>query len=165
MSLFIKLFLVAALFPIDMFGQRFKDFSFIYTFQHNVFDSKNASFTKDMVADSSITFTIKFSKKELKSVFLKLQEIDFWSYPERYQYEQADPINGSSVFIEPCSNYSMNAHSASKYTLVEWSNCESGDKSKGLRYEKLMELNKLIYGIISKKKAYKNSPEPTSGYL
>ena len=152
---------------IPFFGicQSFNQFNFIYKFQKNEYDSKTNMFTKDMVVDSSVTFIIKFTRKELKIIYQKLQEIGFWNYPETYKYQNADSTNDIIGMVEPCFGYSMMVNSKNYTKKVRWSDCIVGKASKDRLYEKLKGLDSLIFKIISQKKAYKDSPPLRSGYL
>lgn len=158
-------FLILLLIPVCGFCQTFNQFNFEYRFHKNIYVSKTKVFTKDMVADPSVTFKIKFTRKERKLVYNKLQEINFSKYPEVYTYQNADTTYQYEDHRQPCSGYSMIVSSKNYNKKVSWSDCITGNGSKDRMYEKLMELNKLIYKIISEKKAYKNSPPLRSGYL
>lgn len=153
------------LLPFVGAGQSLKNFDFEHHFSKNVYNSELKLYTKDMVAGPSVSFKIKFTRRELKSVYNKLREIQFWNYPDVYKYKNADTLNLVEGHLQPCSGYSMKVIFNGEIKSVQWSNCITGTGSFGRQFEKLMELHQLIYKIIASKKAYKNSPPLRSAYL
>ena len=56
----------------------------------NVLDTHECTYTKDMLMDPSITVSLKLAGSELDSVYEKMNEIGFFSYPDTHTTKLLD---------------------------------------------------------------------------
>ena len=122
----------------------------------NVLDTARGTFTKDMIAASPVTVTMKLSAEELTRITRMMDRIDFFSYPRSYT------TRGQGGWMEPHPSYRFVVTTADGTKVVEWEDAVfNGDrKAAGLR-----KLARLIEAIITAKPEYKRLPEPEGGYL
>jgi hypothetical protein len=109
---------------------------FIYKFGPSDADVKNQLrtsenvFIKDMVVDSPLVIKLKLTWKEKKIILNKVNEIDFWSYPEKFYYEAAQ--KDSLVMSGPCMNYYLQVFYCKKQKQVRWNYCWVGKTFRGI---------------------------------
>lgn len=140
------------------------DFNLIFKFgvgAQNELNTLDQTFTKDMIVDSNITVTLSLSKEELDTIYQKMIEIDFFSYPDTF-----------AIYVAPGETRGIQSTYSSYYFKVEYDS-----KIKELwwedeivepiddKAEKLRELITLIRGLIYSKEAYKKLPRPRGGYI
>lgn len=125
----------------------------------NVLDMSRGTFTKDMVVDPPITVKLNLGENELVRIRAKMDEIDFWSYPDVLEYEMP-PEGGYSV--TPYGSYYFRAKRGLNVKELRWDD-EHGDQSA--RAVKLRELIRLVREIIEFTDEYKALPEPRGGYM
>jgi len=166
----VKSFSFFLLCPAIVFGQAAKKFEFVYSITSmpgavpNTYYSSENLFIRDMMIDPPQKVKIKLTKKERQQIENKINEINFFSYPEVYKFERVDTpavIGVPSV----CSKYSVTVFVNEWPKNVSWNNCHGGGKSKNNQYENLQELSELIWNIIVSKKNFKKAKKPRAMYL
>jgi hypothetical protein len=125
----------------------------------NVLDTARGTFTKDMIVDPPNTVKLSLGENALIRIRAKMDEIDFWSYPDILEYE-IPPDGGYSV--TPYGSYYFRAKRGSTVKELRWDD-EHGDQSD--RAGKLRELIRLIQVIIESTDEYESLPEPRGGYM
>ena len=166
----IKIILLFCILPALLFSQPCGKIEFIYKFGPPEAKVKNELrtaeniFIKDMLVDSPLVIKLKLTRKEKKLILNKLNEMDFWSYPEKYLFEAAhkDSLKGMPSIY---TIYSLRVLYCGKEKQVRWDDFSRGRPSAGLKYERLEALGDLIWKIIFSKKAYKKSRQPRAMYL
>lgn len=127
------------------------DFKFGVTARNhlNTFDG---TFTKDLIADGTITTRLILSQQELTQVKTKLLEMDFFDYPEVLQ---------STGSIAPRTDYYIKIQFGSVIKEVSWySDSDLDSKTKA----ELYQLYHLLYDMIVQKLEYKLLPATSGGY-
>jgi len=141
------------------------NYEFIFKYginKKNILDTKENKFTKDMVTDSAITTELKLTVKEKKHIYKKLMEIGFFELPEKYQVKimPDEKVAG----LSPCSQYELIVLKNGNNKSVSWNNCIVPATVKDEQFDQLMELTNLINSILTKKKEYRNLPDPKGKY-
>jgi hypothetical protein len=126
----------------------------------NVLDTARGTFTKDMIVDPSITVDLRLTREDLDRIAARMDETDFWSYPEVLEYEI--PADGMIRAVTPYSSYYFRAQRAATVKELTWED-EHADQSG--RATRLRELTVLIREIIESRPEYKALPEPRGGYM
>jgi hypothetical protein len=139
------------------------DFNFIFKYgvtAKNELDTFKGKFTKDMITDLSITIELSLSEVEKESIYQKMVEIDFFSYPGRFKVNV--PPGELTGMVTPYSTYYFKVEYNSQVKELWWGDEITNPDQKA---EKLRELIMLIRNIVESKEEYKQLPEPRSGYL
>jgi len=126
----------------------------------NELDTFKGTYTKDMVTDPSITIGLRLSEEEMNSIYQKMLEIDFFSYPEAFK--ATVPSGELTGMVTPFSSYYFTVEYDSQVKKLQWEDNVTNPDEKA---SKLRELIKLIKSIIESREEYKKLPEPKSGYL
>lgn len=126
----------------------------------NELDTFKETYTKDMVADPSITIKLPLSEEEMNRIYQKMVEIDFFSYPETFRVTV--PAGELTSMVTPFSSYYFTVENNSQIKKLSWADDVTNPDEKA---SKLRELIKLIKSIIESREEYKRLPEPKSGYL
>jgi hypothetical protein len=122
----------------------------------NVLDTGAGTFTKDLIADPPVTARLRLTDEELGRIDRRLEAMDFWSYPRRYE------TIGEGGRMEPHSSYRWEVTTGDGTKVVLWEDAVSnGDE----RAAALRSLARLIQNMIESKAAYKAMPAPSGGYL
>jgi len=167
MKKFLFIFILA---PVIAVGQPAKKFEFVYSITSmpgtvpNTYYSSENLFIRNMVIDPPQKIKIKLTKKERQQIENKINEINFFSYPEVYKFERVDTPAYASV-PSVCSKYSVTAFVKEWPKQVSWNDCHGGGKSKNNNYENLQELSALIWNIIVSKKNFKKAKQLRAQYL
>ncbi len=125
----------------------------------NILNTFECTYTKDMVMDPSITIFFKLTKSELDSIYEKMNNIDFFSYPDTFQVIVTDDIIG---MITPFSTYQFHIESDTIQKNLYW---EANIINPDQKAEKLRDLIHTIIKIIKSKDAYQQLPNPRGGYI
>ncbi len=125
----------------------------------NVLDTSRGTFTKDMILDPPITVKLSLGKSDLARIRTRMDEIDFWSYPEILEYEMP---SGGGYLVTPYSSYYFKVTYGSNVKVLRWDD-EHGDQSD--RAVKLRELIQMIRETIESTAEYKALPKPKGGYM
>jgi hypothetical protein len=126
----------------------------------NELDTFKGKFTKDMIADPSITVELSLSEQEMESIHQKMVEIDFFNYPDRFSVSV--PPGELTGMVTPYSTYYFKVEYNSQVKELWWGDEITNPDQKA---DKLRELIMLIRNIVESKEEYKQLPEPRSGYL
>ncbi len=125
----------------------------------NVLDTFKGTFTKDMVNKEPAWTKLDLRQDELDTIYQKMVEIDFFSYPKGFQPKLEGDIIGMTT---PFSVYYLEYQNETGTKIVSWNTqyIAPGDT----QYKNLKELAHLIIEIIQAKPEYQALPEPTAGY-
>ena len=124
----------------------------------NVLDTAKGTFTKDMIAASPITVPMTLTDEELARIAGKVEEIDFFSYPESY----VTPDDGDGGWAEPHETYIFRITTHEGTKVVRW---EDGLFNDDQGAANLRDLAGMIEKIVVAKPEYKRLPAPEGGYL
>ncbi len=124
----------------------------------NVLDTTRGTFTKDMILASPLTVPMTLTDEEMARIARKVDEIDFYSYPESY----VTPDDDGGGWLEPHNTYIFRITTREGTKVVEW---EDGLFNDDERAGDLRSLARLIEGIIMAKPEYKRLPPPEGGYV
>ena len=124
----------------------------------NVLDTTKGTFTKDMIAASPITVPMTLTDQEMARIARKVEEIDFFSYPESY----VTPDDGGGGRGEPHETYVFRVTTQQGTKVVEW---EDGLFNDDQGAANLRDLALLIEKIVMARPEYKRLPPPEGGYL
>jgi hypothetical protein len=124
----------------------------------NVLDTTRGTFRKDMILASPITVPMVLTDEEMARIARKVDEIDFFSYPESY----VTPDDGLGGWGEPHNTYIFRITTRQGTKVVEWEDAlfNEDERAAGLR-----SLARLIETIIAARPEYKRLPPPEGGYL
>jgi len=139
------------------------DFNFLFKYGvtlRNKLDTFHGTFTKDMVLAPSITTHLELTQSELEQILLKMEEIDFFNYPDVFKIEI--PPGGLISIVTPYSRYYFKVEHGSVVKELSWEDEILNEDEKA---DRLRELINLIRSIIESKEEYKRLPEPKGGYL
>ncbi len=131
------------------------DFNLLFqygVFERNMLDTFSNTYTKDMVMDPSITIGLKLTDEEKRKIYDKMIEIDFFNYPDEFDYPVSIPPSSYSIYVD--------YYSKTKDCHWGYSSLDSDP-----RVGKLNELARLIQDIVESKKEYKRLPEPRGAYM
>ena len=151
------------LFPSCQDNQQESSFNFIFKYgvtARNVLDTFQGTFTKDMILDPSITTELILTDAEMDSIYQKMVEIDFFSYPDEFEVD----VSGSELIgiVTPYSTYYFEVEYASGTKELKW---EDEITNTDEEADKLRELIDLIINIIESKAEYQALPTPSGGYM
>jgi hypothetical protein len=138
-------------------------FNFIFKYgvtARNTLDTFHGTYTKDMVMDPAITINLTLSPQEMESIFQKMVEINFFSYPDNFSVSV--PEGEIKTQVAPYSTYFFWVDNGGKTKELLWHDKYTNSDAAG---DKLKELINFIRNIIESREEYKNLPEPSSGYL
>jgi hypothetical protein len=62
------------------------------SYGRNVLDTLRGTYTKDMVVDETVTTKLMLTDEELETIYRKMVEIDFFSFPELYKSEATSEV-------------------------------------------------------------------------
>ncbi len=139
------------------------DNTFNLIFQYGV-DAKNVvntfegTYTKDMIPDPPITTKLSLTREELDTIYKKMVDIDFFSYPEVFTVQ----VEGGSVgMITPYQSYYFKVQYGSGIKEMSWEDSITNQNNDA---DRLRELTKCIREIVESKKEYKKLPPPRGAY-
>jgi hypothetical protein len=126
----------------------------------NVLDTAEGTFTRDMIVDPAKKVSLRLTREELHRISAKMDEIDFWSYPDVLEFET--PADGVVTMVTPYTSYYFRAVRSGTVKELSWDDRYSDQTARAtmLRY-----LFALIRGTVESKAEYKALPEPRGGYM
>ncbi|MEG0332181.1 MAG: hypothetical protein RR637_07245 [Clostridium sp.] len=133
------------------------DFNFIFSYgvdSKNKLDTQKNEFTKDMIADPSITTSLKLSPKDMNKIYSEIQKSKILNYPEVFTPE-------SDVRQTPYTTYKFKVTIDGTTKSILWKD-ESDSNSK--EATELRSFFQTIIKTIESKPEYKNLPESNGGY-
>jgi hypothetical protein len=124
----------------------------------NILNTSDCTYQKDLILDPPIITHLKFTREELNSIFILMQSIDFFNYPDTFQIH----VPGDTISeITPSIKYYYDVKIASLCKELYWNDSIIYPDTLS---EKLRYLNNYIINIIVSKETYKALPEPRGGY-
>lgn len=141
------------------------EFQFVFKYgagpsPRNVLNTAAGTYTRDMVIPPDITVHLALSEAEVDAVYKKMREIDFFSYPDRF--EVTVPPGDLVTMVTPNPNYYFKVTYDSDVKELSWAD---SIRNPDARADKLRELIRLIQGFIESKDEYKELPQPRAGYM
>jgi len=125
----------------------------------NELDTFEGIFIKDMVNKEPIQRTLDLTQEEMDTVYRKMVDIGFFSYPKSFQPTVEGDIVGRRT---PFGVYYLKYYNETGAKLVYWTTATVAPDD--VHYQNLKELAQLIIGIIQAKPEYQEMPEPSAGY-
>jgi len=138
-------------------------FSFTFKYgvnpkQFNELDTVHGIFRKDMVSAPPVSAALVLTKSEMDAIYLKMQEIGFWSYPDIFQV-----LTGATVAaVTPSEKLFFRVELGTWVKELYWDN---KFLSSDPQAAKLKSLIQLIKDIIFAKSEYQSLPPASGGYL
>lgn len=118
------------------------------------------SFRKDMVNKAPVWTRLDLSQEELDTIYQKIVEIDFFSYPRGFNPTLEGEVIGTMSHF---SNYYLEYQNETGTKIVQWNSQYWAPNDT--RYQNLFELSSFIQDIIEAKPEYQRLPKPTAGYV
>ena len=149
----------------SIIGETTSNIIFRYGSSHgkhpNELDTFKGKFTKDMVNMEPVWVLLDFTQDEMDTIDRKMAEIDFFSYPKRFQLK---PILEGGLYSQrtPFTAYYLEYHNESGKKVVYWTTAR--DAPENVQYQNLNELVHLIVDIIQAKPEYQILLDPSAGY-
>jgi hypothetical protein len=126
----------------------------------NILDTFEGKYTRDMVSCPSVTVSLSLTPQELNTIYQKMNEINFFSYPNKF-------VVVTNSIQSPYSSYYFKVEYDGNIKELSWDDF-AGTPSRNPDRDNVIKLRGLINLIknnISTKDAYKNLPKPCGGYL
>jgi hypothetical protein len=139
------------------------NFNFVFKYGvtlRNELDTFNGTYTKDMILAPLITINLRLTGEELNQILAKMEEIDFFSYPDVFEVEV--PPGGTVTVVTPYNKYYFKVRYGSDTKELRW---DDEIRNPDEQANRLRELVNLIRSIIESKEEHKSLPEPKGGYL
>lgn len=141
------------------------DFDFVFKYGYgavpvNELDTFNGTYTKDMILEPSITVNLTLTPEEKTQIRQKMEEIDFFSYPDRY--EVIVPPGSPGSMVTPYPSYYFMVKDGTIIKELLW-----GDsiRNADAQATELRRLIAFIQNIIESKEEYKRLPPTKGGYM
>jgi hypothetical protein len=125
----------------------------------NELNTLKGFFIKDMVNKEPAWTKLDFTQEEMDTIYDKMVDIDFFSYPIGFHPKLEGDIIGEAT---PFSIYYLEYRDKSRTKIVQWNDKYWAPEDTD--YQNLKELARLIIELIQDKPEYKKLPEPTAGY-
>jgi len=125
----------------------------------NELDTVRGYFQKDMVNKDPAWTRLDLTQDELDTIYQKMVDIDFFSYPKGFQPKLEGEVIGD---VTPFSVYYLEYKDETRTKVVYWTT--QYNVPKDTQYTNLKELAHLIIELIQAKPEYQGLPEPTAGY-
>ena len=116
----------------------------------NELNTFSQTFTKDMIMDSPVTVSLKFTDKEITDVYKKINDLKLFDIQKK--------VTERNTIITPCSSYYLKVQSSYLQNGLTWDNCQ------GKIDDKFQQFTDYIIKIIESKEEYKALPKPKGGY-
>jgi hypothetical protein len=116
-------------------------------------------FTKDMVNKDPVKTKLDLTQYELDTIYQKMADIDFFSYPRGFQPKLEGDVIGE---VTPFSIYYLEYKDKTHTKVVQWNTKYWAPED--IQYQNLKDLATLIIEIIQAKPEYQKLLEPTAGY-
>jgi len=125
----------------------------------NELDTVRGYFRKDMVNKDPAWTKMDLTQDELDTIYQKMVDIDFFSYPKGFQPKLEGEVIGITT---PFTVYYLEYQNETGTKVVYWNTQYVVPKDP--QYDNLKELAHLIIEIIQAKPEYQKMPKPTAGY-
>jgi hypothetical protein len=126
----------------------------------NEINTFEGTVTKDMVTERPIKINLRLTEAEMKAIYRKMVEIDFFSYPEVFRIEV--PADSPTHLVTPASSYFFTVQYDSQTKRVRWID---DTLNPDIKADRLRELILYIRGIVENKKEYRELPPARGGYF
>jgi hypothetical protein len=162
---FLLVFALTCLFAVTGCGSaQSNNSSFNFIFKYgvqagNVLDTFKGKYTRDMVRGSDATTRLTLTQDELNQIHAKMDEIDFWNYPDNFEVA---PTGNLVSIVTPFNSYYFRVQNGNVIKELKW---DDEITNPDVQADKLRDLIMLITGIIRSKPAYQRLPEPRAAYL
>jgi len=140
-----------------------RDFNILFRYgvgARNELDTFQNTFTKDLISDGTVTVSLVLSEAELHAIQSKLQQSDFFSYPDTFRVDVKDTVR----YIEPHSTFYFRVKTGSNIKTLYWDDWIIPSRADTLR-ENLRVIVSFILDLISRKPEILNLPPARGGYL
>ena len=127
----------------------------------NILDTFEATFTKDLIGDPSITIRMWLTDEEISRIEGKLKEIGFFDN-STLTLSHIPDAGGVSTIQTPYSTYYLKVQYGTHVKELRWNDQYFFPKTEAM--ENLDELSDLIQSIIMAKPEYQKLPKPRGGY-
>ncbi|OPY57659.1 MAG: hypothetical protein A4E55_01505 [Pelotomaculum sp. PtaU1.Bin035] len=124
----------------------------------NVLDTFEGTYTKDMIPDPPITVKLSLTKEELNTIYNKMVDINFFSYPVVFTVQEEGEHAGR---VTPYESYYFKIQYGSNIKELSWEDSITNQNNEA---DRLRELIKCIREIAESKSEYKKLPPPRGGY-
>lgn len=139
------------------------DFNFKLSYgvgSKNVLNTYENTYTKDLIADSTVTVPFALSDSELQCIRTKMWEIGFFSYPDHFTTEALVKFlpNGTSIIqgsVTPHMTYIFEVTDNFIVKHLYWSDSLESQDSSAVKLRKLISM---IVGIIESNPKYSQLP-------
>ena len=124
----------------------------------NILDTRTGTYTKDMIADPSITIELKLTQREMETVWMFIYRNHFYELPEHIPENEA---TGSSVVPHVTYRLTVWAEGYGEKSVI-FSDVSTGGYS--LDERRILRITEKIIDYIESKPEYKELPDPSGGY-
>jgi hypothetical protein len=138
-------------------------FSFTFKYgvnpeQFNELDTVHGIFRKDMVSAPPVSAALVLTKSEMDAIYLKMQEIGFWSYPDIFQV----PTGATVAVVTPSEKFFFRVELGTWVKELYWDNKFLSNDPQAAKLKSLIQL---IKDIVFAKPEYQGLPPASGGYL
>lgn len=119
----------------------------------NILNTFDNTFTKDMIANPSITTSLKLSDDELNRIHQKINDLNI------FQDVKTIKTDDTFIFVTPCDSYDLLVQNQGIKIQLSW-DCDLAGTNP-----KLQELSDFVRSIVESKEEYKKLPEAKGAYL
>jgi len=147
---------------LQMPTEKPNDFTFILKYgvgSKNVLNTKDGTFTKDMISSGTKTTDLKLSDDELGTVYTNLRMIKIMNYPEVFKPDRFAITQRS---VSPYMTYDLTIGYNGKQKTVIWDDESLSEESEA---KNLRDMINRVISILESKDEYKKLPEPEGGYM
>jgi len=141
-----------------------QNFEFTYSFgvgSDNVLDTETNSYTKDMICEDDIQYTIELNEQEKQLISQKMNENNLLSIKQDFT-QNCDAI-GNCQDVTPLSGKDLTIKTANQTKTIKYRANYHNPNDPEL--QKFLEVTDLIEQIIRQKEQEQGIPQPTCGYL
>lgn len=125
----------------------------------DVLDTFQGTFTKDLMAGRLVTIPLRLSSEQMKAVYAKMMEINFFDYPGVFAIPT--PASGLMTIQTPAERYHILVKSGGTTKTLDWKDEIVAPKSR--EADNLRALFEMIESMISASPEYKQLPERNGG--
>jgi len=125
---------------------------------NNILNTFDCTYQKDMVMDPPVIIKLKLTEEELDSIFVIMQSIDFFEYPDTFFVNVQSGTIGVTM---PSSKYYFYVKKDSISKKIYWDDSIVNPDDSA---DELRRLNKYIMDSIKSKEDYAKLPNPRGSY-
>jgi hypothetical protein len=111
-----------------------------------------------MVSKAPVSTRLDLTQEEMDTIYEKMVDIKFFSYPEAFQPKLSDFITESTPFMV----YYLEYRDGDQIKIVRWNT--KYVVPEDMKYQELQDLANLIIDMIEDKPEYQKLHEPYGGY-